>query len=104
MIALSPAAIAALLLLAGFAVGVLYVVRYVFSGEVERLERQEGLRDTEPQEEVSPADVEGKRCSACGEWIDDAFEADICPDCDLPYHLYCESDHRCNQEWVAEEE
>jgi hypothetical protein len=46
----------------------------------------------------------GQRCSVCGERIEQARAADTCLDCDLPYHLACEEDHRCHQEWVAEEE
>jgi hypothetical protein len=107
MLIASAAKISAILLLAGFVAGVFFVVRFVFSSAVEDLERKDRLAEGEAgwtSGDSAPPDVEGKRCSICGEWIDDAFEADLCPECDLPFHLSCESDHRCHQEWVAEDE
>ena len=98
MVALGGAEISGILIVLGIGFTWLAyraVTRPAWSGREER----DGRRGSPGANELI-----GKRCSVCGEWVRDAYFADACPECDLPYHLDCAEDHRCHQEWVAEDD
>ena len=105
MIALSGAEISAIVIAVGL-LATLYVSRAA-NGAGRADPPRSGADDlalSPPGKGLRYTRILGQRCSVCGERIEQARAADTCLDCELPYHLVCEEDHRCHQEWVAEDE